>query len=187
MSSHDLNIERGRFNNPIIPKNQQRCTRCESNEIDDEIHLLLHCSAMNNVREILFDSVAAIIDIQPTNEMLLRIMTSRDITVVKSLAQFIYGCFKHSIINLSPVAILFTCSCPHDLTWVFSHIRTVVALGSYYLFFLGPVRDVSVAFVIRRGGALLSISEMLSQLIFPMRSGMFFFDCNSEYVVLTRS
>ena len=50
---------------------------------------------MNNVRKILFDSVAAIINIQPTNEMFLRIiMTSRDITVVKPLSQFIYGCFK---------------------------------------------------------------------------------------------
>ena len=94
MSSHDINIERGRFNNPEIPKNQRICTRCELNEIDDKIHLLLHCSAMNNEREILFDSLAAIINIQPTNEMFLRIMTSRDITVVKSLAQFIYGCFK---------------------------------------------------------------------------------------------
>ena len=65
--------------------------------MDDEIHLLLHCSAMNYEREILFDYVAAIINIQPTNEMFLRIMTSsmsRDIAVVKSLAQFIYGCFK---------------------------------------------------------------------------------------------
>ena len=53
--------------------------------------------------------------------------------------------------------------------------------------FLGPVRDVSVAFVIRRDGALWRISELLSQLILSMRSGMFFFDCNSEYVVLTRS
>ena len=94
MSSHDLNIERGRFNNPITPQNQRICTRCELNEIDDEIHFLLHCSAMNNEREILFDSVAAIINIQPTNEMFLRIMTSGDMTVVKSLAQFIYGCFK---------------------------------------------------------------------------------------------
>ena len=62
--------------------------------IDDEIHLLLHCCAMMNEREILYDSVAAIINIQPTNEMFLGIMTSRDITVLKSLAQFIYGCFK---------------------------------------------------------------------------------------------
>ena len=53
--------------------------------------------------------------------------------------------------------------------------------------FLGPVRDVSVAFVIRRGGALWRISELLSQLIFSMKSGMFFFDCNSKYVALPRS
>ena len=89
MSSHDLNKERGRYNNPITPLNQRICTRCELNEIDDEIHPLPHCSAMNSERKILFDSVTAIINIQPTNEMFLRIMTSRDITVVKSLAQFI--------------------------------------------------------------------------------------------------
>ena len=68
MRSHDLNIERGRLNNPI-------------SEVDDEIHIFLHCSAMNNEREILFHSVAAIINIQSTNEMFLQIMTSRDITV----------------------------------------------------------------------------------------------------------
>ena len=94
MSSHDLNIVRGRYNNPITPINQRIYTRCEFNEIDDEIHLLLHCNAMNNERKILFTSVTATINIQPTNEMFLQIMTSRDITVVKSLAQFIYGCFK---------------------------------------------------------------------------------------------
>ena len=78
----------------MTPINKRICTRCESNEIDNEIHLLLDCNAMNNEREILFNSVAAIINIQPSNDMFLRIMTSRDITVVKSLAQFIYGCFK---------------------------------------------------------------------------------------------
>ena len=91
MSSHDLNIERGRYNNPITPINQRIC---ELNEIIDEIHLLLHCNTMNNERKLLFNSVTATINIQPTNEMFLQIMTSRDITVVKSLAQFIYGCFK---------------------------------------------------------------------------------------------
>ena len=96
MSSHDLNIERGRYNNPITPINQRICTRCELNEIDDEIHLLLHCNAMNNERKILFNSVTATINIQPTNEMFLQIMISRDITVVKSLTQFIYGCFKQT-------------------------------------------------------------------------------------------
>ena len=49
------------------------------------------------------------------------------------------------------------------------------------------VRDVSVAFVIRRCGALWRISELLSQLILSIRSGMFFFDCNSGYMALARS
>ena len=83
---------------------------------------------MNNKRKILSNSVTATINIQPTNEMFLRIMTSRDITVVKSLAQFIYGCV--GIINhKSPVAILSILSCFHDLTWVLPHIGTAVAVG----------------------------------------------------------
>ena len=94
MTSHDLKIERGRYNNPITSINQRICTRCESNEIDDEIRLLLQCNAMNNAREISLDSVDTIINIQPTNDMFLRFMTSRDITVVESLAKFIYGYFK---------------------------------------------------------------------------------------------
>ena len=48
----------------------------------------------NNEREILLNSVASIINMQPTNDMFLRIMTSRDITMVKSIAKFIYDCFK---------------------------------------------------------------------------------------------
>ena len=67
MSSRDLKIERGRYN--------------KSNEIDDEIHLLLHCNALNNEREILLNSVAANINMQPTNDMFLRIMTFRDLDI----------------------------------------------------------------------------------------------------------
>ena len=44
---------------------------------------------MNNEREILLNSVAAIINMQPTNDMFLQIMPSGDITVVESLAKFI--------------------------------------------------------------------------------------------------
>ena len=105
MSSHDLKIERGRFNNPITPINQRICTRCESNELDDEIHLLHHCNAMNNEREILLNSIAGIINMQPTNDIFLRIMTSRDITVVKSVAKFIYGCFKTGLKILSMINV----------------------------------------------------------------------------------
>ena len=69
MSSQDLKLEGERYNNPITPLNQRICTMCESNKIDDEIHLLLHCNAMTNEREILLNSVAAIVNIQPTNDV----------------------------------------------------------------------------------------------------------------------
>ena len=49
---------------------------------------------MSNEREILLNSGAAIINMQPTNDMFLRIMRSRDITVVKLLAKCIFGCFE---------------------------------------------------------------------------------------------
>ena len=49
---------------------------------------------MNNEREILLNSIAGIITMQPTNDIFLRIMTSRDIPVVMSSAKFINGCFK---------------------------------------------------------------------------------------------
>ena len=38
---------------------------------------------MNNEREIVLNTLAAIINIQPTNDMFLRIMTSIDITVAR--------------------------------------------------------------------------------------------------------
>ena len=38
---------------------------------------------MNNEREILLNSLAAIINLQPTNDMFIRIMTSIDITVAR--------------------------------------------------------------------------------------------------------
>ena len=94
MSSHDLNVERGRYNNPITTINQRICTRCESNEIDDERYFLLHCNAMNNEREILLNSVAAIINMQPTNDMFLRIMTSRDINGSEVTGEIFYDCLK---------------------------------------------------------------------------------------------
>ena len=54
---------------------------------------------MNNEHEILLNSVPAIINMQPTNDMFLPIMTSRVITVVKSLANLIYGCYKRIIVS----------------------------------------------------------------------------------------
>ena len=56
--------------------------------------------------------------------------------------------------NLSPVAILFILSCPHDLTWVLPHNKTVVALGSYYLAFWGRLGTFSRLCYLTRWGLM---------------------------------
>ena len=43
MSSHDLRIERGRYDRPVTPAEQRICTRCNLNEIDNEKHMLFTC------------------------------------------------------------------------------------------------------------------------------------------------
>ena len=49
---------------------------------------------MNNEREIFLKFCSRSYEYAADIDMFLRIITSRDITVVKSLAQFIYCCFK---------------------------------------------------------------------------------------------
>ena len=56
MSLHDIKIEGGRYNDQKTT-NQQICTSCKLNEIDEEI-LLLHCNDVNNEHQLIFNSIA---------------------------------------------------------------------------------------------------------------------------------
>ena len=67
------------------------------------------------------------------------------------------------------------------------HKSERLLLSKIYILLSGPFRYVSVAFVMRRGEAFLRFSEVLSQLIFPMRSGMFFLHRSTRCVLLARS
>ena len=54
-SSHRLNIELGRYKN--IPRSGRICLRCDSGEIDDEIHFLFKCNTYNTQRNHLFETI----------------------------------------------------------------------------------------------------------------------------------
>ena len=84
----------------------------------------------------------------------------------------------------SPVSISSTF---HDVNKRIASYQDGCCLGIFFIWLLGPFVEVFVAFVIRQGGALWTISKMLSQLTFSMWSGMFLFHGISDYVVLTRS
>ena len=54
-SAHSLKIEKGRHHG--IPRHNRTCPRCSSNEVEDELHFLLTCSALHNERESLIQCI----------------------------------------------------------------------------------------------------------------------------------
>ena len=48
LSSHNLNIEQGRYRNEN--RNNRICTLCNSNDIEDEFHFVLKCPFYNDIR-----------------------------------------------------------------------------------------------------------------------------------------
>ena len=52
VSDHNLAIEKGRYLK--IPRDQRLCLAC--NEVDDEIHFILHCRLNSNLRTHLYNS-----------------------------------------------------------------------------------------------------------------------------------
>ena len=53
LSDHSLNIELGRKSKPKLPLKDRLCLRCDSNEIDDEFHLLFSCKKFITERVLL--------------------------------------------------------------------------------------------------------------------------------------
>ena len=44
LSSHNLKIETGRHETPKIPLEERKCNKCDSNDIEDELHCLFICN-----------------------------------------------------------------------------------------------------------------------------------------------
>ena len=57
-SCHSLKVERGRYTNPITPLERRLCFVCR--EIEDEIHLIMHCQLFETERLDLFGRVGNI-------------------------------------------------------------------------------------------------------------------------------
>ena len=49
LSNHKLKIEVGRYQRPIIPRDQRVCNVCE--EIEDEAHVIFSCPIYDRIRE----------------------------------------------------------------------------------------------------------------------------------------
>ena len=51
VSSHSLRIQTWRYRNDSLPRNERICVYCDVNYIDEELHLLLKCPCLNNLRQ----------------------------------------------------------------------------------------------------------------------------------------
>ena len=51
ISNHNLCIEVGRHCKPKVPREERLCKVCVQNEIEDEIHLLFHCTKYEYIRK----------------------------------------------------------------------------------------------------------------------------------------
>ena len=49
LSSHELNVEQGRYGN--IQRNERKCSFCNLDEVEDEYHFILVCPLYNNLRK----------------------------------------------------------------------------------------------------------------------------------------
>ena len=56
MSSHKLEIEKGRHTRPVTLKDQRIYNRCQQ-DVDDEIHFLMFCNIFDDKRSELFEKV----------------------------------------------------------------------------------------------------------------------------------
>ena len=106
MSSHMLEIERGRHAKPQkLPLEQRICQRCISNSVDDKIHFLITCSYFATQQTILLAESKLLnseFDSLSNDDKYLYSMSSTHRPLVICLAKYTYSCFQTSRMSRTP-------------------------------------------------------------------------------------
>ena len=90
MSSHHLQIESGRYQG--TPSHLRLCQRCNSGEVEDEIHFLLCCTNHNDDRQLLYDTISqSCANFRNLNimEKFIWLMNCENTVILKELSRFI--------------------------------------------------------------------------------------------------
>ena len=112
MSSHKLEIEKGRHTRPVTPKDQRIYNRCQQ-DVDDEIHFLMFCNIFDDRRSELFKKVKGRIinfDKLSSKQKFIALLsnTERDITI--EVGNVIHNCLSTlwiSLINVLHSSLLY--------------------------------------------------------------------------------
>ena len=98
VSAHDLHIETGRYKKPKkTPVNQRICTFCDTNEIEDEFHVILKCTRYENFRKDMLNNLKSFADISNMDEKSLFVWVMNynegDSTVAKIVTDYVWKLF----------------------------------------------------------------------------------------------
>ena len=98
ISNHNLMIEYGRYGNTKVPKESRLCLVCNTNQIEDELHLIFSCSCYNEHRTKMINDFK-----NKTNKgscqnyqeihFLTEIIQSKIPSVIRLFCKFIANCF----------------------------------------------------------------------------------------------
>ena len=91
VSSHDLFIETGRYENPTIERTQRLCKSCNMKQIEDEFHFLLVCPKYRELRR---KYLKPYFCHWPTLRKFDNLMSSTTYKTVLNLSKFIYYAMK---------------------------------------------------------------------------------------------
>ena len=92
ISAHILQIETGRYNN--VNLQDRKCPICRGEQIEDEIHFLLHCSCYTVIRKALFDKLSLHPETYTDKQLLVNLLTTTDKNTLHDLGKYIYTCFR---------------------------------------------------------------------------------------------
>ncbi len=65
LSVHSLAIERCRHRKTLFPREERLCAHCKTDEVETEVHFLLHCHKLQTTRDIYMDQFTNYITSQP--------------------------------------------------------------------------------------------------------------------------
>ena len=97
ISSHNLRIENGRYDQRKTKPEERLCIYCRSQAVKDEHHFLLQCPLYNNERRLLLETDNAMIplfNLLPENEKFSAVMQCKTQKVMKALGNHIFTCLK---------------------------------------------------------------------------------------------
>ena len=101
LSSHNLEIERGRHTRPKTPVVNRTCRRCQTTQVDDEIHFLMQCNMFELDRKALLSEAGKYItnfNTQSDTEQFKSIMSSENHAIINALAKYTYVCFGKIVV-----------------------------------------------------------------------------------------